>query len=256
MREPVLPTPERFGGDLGSCRAFLMQVSLIFELQPATYSTDRSRIAYILSLLTGSARSWGSAVWEAQSPICNSYVAFIHEMKKVFDHPIRGHEAGSRLFSIRQGARSTAEYAVEFRTLAAESGWNDTAQRGAFLRGLSEGVKDELAARDEESSLDDLISLAIRVDNRLRERRRERGARLPLQAPVRRHLPDTHSSSLSVTQSTTAPSEVEPMQLGRAGLTEEEKLRRRRANVCLYCGEGGHYAAGCPAKPGKGQAHP
>lgn len=252
-REPFVPTPERYGGDLGTCQAFLMQVSLVFELQPATYSTDRSRIAYVLSLLTGSARDWGSAVWEAQSPLCHSYPAFSQEMKKVFDHPIRGHEAGRRLFTLRQGSRSTAEYAVEFRTLAAGSGWNDLALQGAFRRGLCEGVKDELATRDEAASLDALISLAIRVDNRLRERRRERGARPPQPAPVRHPHPGSHST-FSPGPQTLAPTEVEPMQLGRARLTEEEKQRRRQTNACLYCGEGGHYAASCPAKRGKDRA--
>lgn len=37
-------------------------------------------------------------------------------------------------------------------------------------------MRDELAARDETTSLDDLISLSIRLDNRLHERRRERSA--------------------------------------------------------------------------------
>lgn len=60
--------------------------------------------------------------------------------------------------------------------MAAESGWNESALQGVFLKGLSDEdqMKDELAARDETSSLEELISLATRLDNRLRERRRER----------------------------------------------------------------------------------
>ena len=228
-----------------------MQVSLVFELQPSTYNTDRSRIAYILSLLTGPARDWGSAVWEAQSPLCHSAGAFVQEMKKVFDHPIRGHEAGRHLFTLRQGSRSTAEYAVEFRTLAAESGWNDVALQGAFLRGLCEGVKDELATRDESPSLEVLISLAIRVDNR----HRERGARIPQASPAHTCHPGPRPSPPPGAPAAVALPGAEPMQLGRARLTEEERLRRRRNNSCLYCGEAGHYAAACPAKRGNAGAH-
>uniref|UniRef100_A0A3Q1GBC7 CCHC-type domain-containing protein n=1 Tax=Acanthochromis polyacanthus TaxID=80966 RepID=A0A3Q1GBC7_9TELE len=69
-REPYVPTPERYRGDQGTCRAFLMQASLVFELRPLTYSTDKS------------------AVWAAQNPICNSYLEFVKEMKRVFDHPL------------------------------------------------------------------------------------------------------------------------------------------------------------------------
>lgn len=46
--------------------------------------------------------------------------------------------------------------------------------QGVFLQGLSEELKDKLVVRDDTFSLDELISLAIRLDNRLRECRRER----------------------------------------------------------------------------------
>ncbi|KAJ8360878.1 hypothetical protein SKAU_G00174030 [Synaphobranchus kaupii] len=39
---------------------------------------------------------------------------------------------------------------------------------------MREVLKNELAARDDASSLDDLISLSIKVDNRLRERLRKK----------------------------------------------------------------------------------
>ncbi|KAF7640739.1 hypothetical protein LDENG_00018860, partial [Lucifuga dentata] len=93
-------------------------------------------------------------------------------MKKVFDHPVQGKDAAKRLLSLRQGSRSVAEYSIDFRVLAAESGWNEEALQGAYLQGLTEKIKDELAARDDTNSLDSLISLSIRLDNRLRERRR------------------------------------------------------------------------------------
>ena len=58
--------------------------------------------------------------------------------------------------------------------LAAESGWNTEALHSAFLNRLREVLKDELASQDNPDTLDKLIVLAIRIDNWLRERRRER----------------------------------------------------------------------------------
>ena len=42
--------------------------------------------------------------------------------------------------------------------------------RAFFLRGLTDHFRDELAVRDETCWLDELIALASRLDNRLRER--------------------------------------------------------------------------------------
>ncbi|XP_044220499.1 uncharacterized protein LOC122990974 [Thunnus albacares] len=167
-REPHVPAPERYDGDLGTCRSFLLQCSLAFEQQPQTYSTDKSKVAYVVGLLTGRAKAWGAAVWDSSLSITSSYDNFVAEMKKVFDHPVRGRDTSKRLLSLHQGSHSVAEFSVEFRTLATESGWNDEALQGFFLSGLSDTVKDELAARDESTSLDELIPLAIRLDNRLR----------------------------------------------------------------------------------------
>ncbi|KAJ8014175.1 hypothetical protein DPEC_G00037520 [Dallia pectoralis] len=40
-REPRVPAPDRYSGELGLCRAFLIQCSLVFEQQPLSYPTDR-----------------------------------------------------------------------------------------------------------------------------------------------------------------------------------------------------------------------
>lgn len=80
-------------------------------------------------------------------------------------------------FPLSISSRSVAQYALDFHIASAESGWDQRALQGAFFHGLSENIKDELAARDESSNLGSLISLAIHLDNRLRERDAGRGCR-------------------------------------------------------------------------------
>lgn len=53
-----------------------------------------------------------------------------------------------------------------------------------FLKRLSEEIKGELAARDDTFSLEELIGLATRLDNCLRERRRENASRQRAHVPV------------------------------------------------------------------------
>ena len=60
--EPRLPPPQRFSGDPSACGGFLIQCSLTFELQPSSFPSDRAKIAYIITLLSGKALSWATAV--------------------------------------------------------------------------------------------------------------------------------------------------------------------------------------------------
>lgn len=61
-----------------------------------------------------------------------------------------------------------AEYALEFRTLAAGSRWNELVLKAAFWHGLNETVLTEMACRD--LSLDSLIDYTLGLDDLLHKR--------------------------------------------------------------------------------------
>lgn len=50
------------------------------------------------------------------------------------------------MLNVHQSTRTVADYAIEFRTLAAEVVWNNEALVAAFSHGLSDTIKDEIAA--------------------------------------------------------------------------------------------------------------
>ena len=254
--EPFILAPECYDGDLGLCRSFLLQCSLVFKLQPLTYPTDKAQIAYLIGTLRGEALVWATAVWERGSAACSDYSAFTEVMRRVFDHPVRGREASQCLLLLGQGSRSVASFAVEFRTLAVESGWNEEALQGVFLNMLGSDVK--LTSREESSDLEHLMALAIRVNNRLRERRRERAIRsspMPSSMPPAAFRPPL-SVSFTPRHERRPLSESKPMKIGRTHLSPEERERRILSRTCLYCGQMGHFLSGCPSRPGKGAGSP
>ena len=71
-REPFVPPPEHYLGEIGACSAFLLQCSHVFDLQPNSYATDKSCVAYIMNLLKGRAVQLGTALWEG---ILDSYAS-------------------------------------------------------------------------------------------------------------------------------------------------------------------------------------
>ena len=266
-REPRAPPPERYSGESGPCRGFLTQCNLIFTLQPSAFTTDGSRVAYVMTLLTGRALAWANALIERQSPLCANYKLFTDEMRRVFDCRVRGRDAATRMLNLRQGRNSVANYAIDFRVLAAESGWSDDALIPTFLHGLSDEVKDELVSRELSEGFDSLVTLAIQVDNRIRERRREKrlssASGLAERFRERPRAPDYFREGPSASDDARmfpsppmasaaagVSSTEEPMQLGRTKLSPRERERRMAAKLCLYCGKPGHFLASCPEREG------
>ncbi len=147
LPEPRVNNPPCYAGEPTECRAFLTQCEVVFSLQPQTYAGDPARIAFVLSLLTGRAREWGTSAWEARTPCCGRYELFKEEMIKNFDHSVFGREASCLLTTLHQGRRSVADFAIVFRTLVTTCEWNEPALAARFLEGLNMDLKEEIYAR-------------------------------------------------------------------------------------------------------------
>uniref|UniRef100_A0A9J8BR74 ribonuclease H n=1 Tax=Cyprinus carpio carpio TaxID=630221 RepID=A0A9J8BR74_CYPCA len=240
--EPRLNPPAPYSGEPNSCRSFLSQCSLTFTLQPSCFPTEQSRVAFVITLLVGQAREWGTAMWDSKHDCCVSFEAFSKELRKVFDRSARGIEAARALSLLQQGEQSVSGYSIQFRTLATSCGWNEKALWDHFLHGLAEHVKDEIYSLELPSGLDELIDLAIRVDDRITLRSRHRREGFPHE-----HLTGVACGAAcdTISQRRILPEE-EPMQIGRARLTIGERRRRLENQLCLYCGEAGHVVAACP----------
>ncbi|KAL0199478.1 hypothetical protein M9458_008018, partial [Cirrhinus mrigala] len=134
--------------------------------------------------------------------------------------------------------RTAADYAIEFRTLAAQSKWNEIALKAVFRRGLNVKLQVELACKAVDSSLNEFITVAIKIDNLMRN------------TPCSRRF-----VSASTVQAQTHPDSPEPMQIASTHLSSEERDRRQWENLCYYCGEENHHNATCPHKTKKYPAH-
>uniref|UniRef100_A0A3Q3X409 DUF4939 domain-containing protein n=1 Tax=Mola mola TaxID=94237 RepID=A0A3Q3X409_MOLML len=60
----------------------------VFKMSPAGFhwslSSNRAKIAYIISYLTGRARSWAIAEWSHRSTVCKSLSEFLDTFKQIF----------------------------------------------------------------------------------------------------------------------------------------------------------------------------
>ncbi|NP_001278046.1 retrotransposon-derived protein PEG10 isoform 2 [Dasypus novemcinctus] len=232
--------PEKFDGNPDTLAPFMSQCQVFMEKSTRDFSVDRIRVCFVTSMMTGRAARWASAKLEQSNYLMHNYPAFMTEMKHVFEDPQRREAAKRKIRRLRQGMGSVIDYCNAFQMIAQDLDWNEPALIDQFHEGLSDHIQEELSHLEAAKSLSALIGQCIHIERRLA---RAAAARLQRSPPRALTLP--HTSGHHQVDPT------EPVGGARMRLTQEEKERRRKLNLCLYCGTGGHYADSCPAKASK-----
>ncbi|KAI2645263.1 Transposon Tf2-8 polyprotein [Labeo rohita] len=222
--------PATFAGEAAECSGFLLQVSLFIQMQPQQFPSDSAKVAFLISLLTGKALQWAKAIWNANNPIINSFEQFMTHFSEVFNTATDTLTTSDQLFRLQQGTSLVNDYTLRFRTLAAASGWNETALLGAYRQGLNLEIRASMALYDDSIGLETFLQRTTRVSQRL----------ATCQSPV------TAPQSASVAAYSPVP---EPMQVDSTRLSRTERNRRITMGLCIYCGQPGHHIRNCPVRP-------
>ncbi len=230
--------PAPFSGVAEECNGFLLQCSLSIEIQPYQYPTERSKIAFIVSLLSGKALQWAETIWAQSGNVTHSFNNFVTHFREVFGKPSGDSSVSDQLYHLRQGSLSINEYALRFRTLAAASGWNERSLITTYRQGLEPRLRLQLAGYDDTSGLESLIQLSNRCSIRMQSCFEEQ-TQITRCTPPQRHPEANHP-----------PEPVsEPMMTDNMQLSSAERQRRITRGLCLYCGNGGHVISTCPIRP-------
>ncbi|KAK3548260.1 hypothetical protein QTP70_007187 [Hemibagrus guttatus] len=230
--------PAPYSGSAEDCNGFLLQCSLVLEMQPHLYPTERSKVAFVITQLRGQALLWAESLWSQDSPVTQSYAGFVEHFREAFGKPSWDSLVGEELCKLRQGKLTVTEYTLQFRTLAAKTGWNEQALLAAYRQGLSPQARLHLAAHEDAIGLERLIQLSISVVTRMQSCVHRSQDQSP---PYTRCNRPEH-----VSPPEPAP---EPMQLGTTHLNPAEWQRRLTQSLCLYCGDPGHALPACPIRP-------
>ncbi len=222
--------PGNFSGEAAACSGFLLQCSLYLEMQPQLFPTERSKIAFIISLLSGRALQWAEALWNADSPQVNSLESFVEHFREVFSLSTTKVSVHDELLQLQQADSSIHEYTLRFRTLAASSGWNDSALLSVFRRGLNATVRRHMSIYEDTVGLESFLLKASRISQHL----------------IACHSEPVIPAAISSRQAQPPP---EPMVTDNYHLTPTERSRRIAQGLCLYCGSHGHILNTCPIRP-------
>jgi Ty3 transposon capsid-like protein len=248
--------PERFDGSNYPVEHFLFQLKLFFRTSNQ-YPSDTSKSLYLLSRLKGQALEWAAPLLESDNPILDNYEDFSGALKRAFSDPDKIGKALQQLSSLRQGHDSAETYASKFTQLARPIPLNELGLVHLFWLGLNGNVKDSLAPLDRPQLLRDMITLAIRVDQRLidraKEHNQEASSSYPKYHPTRTFL--THETKPRSSGGDLSPANIQDVW---TNLPDKRRryLTRLALNQCLYCGSNDHQVTDCPVKPSREEGKP
>ena len=244
-----LPTLDKYsGGKSEDLLAWLFQVNE--HLTIMRIDDDETRIVFAGTALTGNAMTWYRAMRLEGS--VESWEDFQHSLKAHF-YPIDPvKRARDQLHDLKQ-TTSVRDYTASFRHLIAIiSSISEDEKLDRYIRGLKTRTRGEVELKEPES-FDEACRLAEMIDvsnDRIfggANHSRNRSSFVPFKQ--RRQGPEPMDLS-AVTDHREKPKFKK--------LTPEEKERRRREGLCLYCGSDKHKLDDCNLrKPqGKGPQRP
>ena len=196
-----------------------------------------------------------------------NYDAFLAKFAAIYENKERRAQLEDRLARLKQTGSASA-YSAEFSSLCKILRIDPNSRMGDFRLKLKWDVQTALALLPAPTTFDDLSTRAVCIDNAQFSARKFADTRQnnPSSSKSQRQHPSQQQSSNSSSsrqQSSRPPVSNHPLNppslrpstsrssAPRPPLTDEEKERRKRENLCLYCGDPTHAIEDCPSVAAK-----
>jgi hypothetical protein len=265
--EPKVSDPTPFDGDKTQVENFITACETKFAGQPSQFPSEASKVTWASSFLRGVPQSWWqptikayAAARAAGSPppsIFSSFLTFAQSLRELFGDPNLARNCMTALEHLNQTA-SVTEYIAQFEAYRQYTKYDSpVVEMRFFYRGLKDALKDRISGKKYET-LKELQDLATKYDIRIQERNAERAAErnssrpwtqptivrvTPTPSMLRPPPPMTRPTHTTPSADGSTPMEIDAQ--GARHITREEKERRWKENLCLYCGKGEHRISGC-----------
>ncbi|KAK6220785.1 reverse transcriptase domain protein [Colletotrichum tabaci] len=180
-----LNSPQAFDGTPGQLKGFLTQVRAYQRFHGMSFKDEAEKVIHAASFLKGRALAWFEPhltdfmtnEWDGLKSetqlIFQGYHGFEKALLSLFQEPDEQRQYERDLANLRQKGAAT-HYAAEFRRICARLDYTDATKIFLFYEGLKEDVKDELSKQDRPDDFLQYAELAVKIDNRLFERRKEK----------------------------------------------------------------------------------
>ena len=254
--------PDLFYGNCDKVDNWLIQLQVYFTFQESNWLPANRQPLCATTYMRGNAQKWiklyvikylsGEGADDGIDAWMESYAKFKVEVKRILGLSNEDKVAIRMIQSVKQ-KRSASKYTMQFKRYSVMTGWDDKTLIVMFHCGLKDNVKDELTFdRAEVTTLDELISCAININDRLFECVMEKchnGGGSHPRWHVGNHKRTTNNCPA------TDPYGYAPMELDALHSTKQRGKgpankagKRGKALTCYACGKPGHMARDCRSK--------
>jgi len=249
-----LNPPPKYDGATGQLQAHLTQIRAYQRYNSMENWPEDKKVVHASSYLEGRALAWfepyltdymNHKTPEEMKPetreMFNNYENYENALKSLFQDPDEERQAERQLANCQQRS-SAAAYATEFRRISARIKATDQTKIFMFYRGLKNEVKDELSKIiDQPSEFLQYVELAIKIDNRLYERRLEKKGSTSGQFQ-RNNTYKPNTGKKYNKPSTQWGQHAGPMELDATQRKDKKDIE------CFNCGKKGHFKRECRGK--------
>ena len=267
--------PDTFDGtDPKKLCTFFIQCELNFQDRPKAFRTDQAKVTFAQSYLKGMALEWfESDLLGVDDPNAHplwmtSWHEFVIELQTMFSphNPVADAEHQLDHLCMKDTHRMNC-YVVDFNQIMSQvRGYGDGALHHHFYSSLPDQIKDEISCIGKPCTLDGLRAIAQEINARYWECKEEVARQNKTSTSTSTNTNTTSKSlgkseksksSMGNSAQSSSSSNLTPKKPGKTPelsdklskdgkLTSEERKRRFKQNLCMFCGGSGHKAKECP----------